>query len=99
VVGYKENAPYLLCGFLLSDAPLSRDGVADLIRDTNTSCPSTKHNHAKVTQFHLRDVQAGEYGGQSHAPSSLDVIVETGDFWPPPIEESPCFSELALACR
>lgn len=97
-VGCEENAPYLPCSFLLSDAPLSRDGVADLICDTNTGCPSTKHNHTKVTQLHLRDVQAGKYGGEGYAPSSLDVIVETGNLWPPPIEESPCFSELASAC-
>lgn len=83
------HVPYVLGSFFLADASLRLYGVTNLVGDTNTGGPCTKHNNSKIAQPLLRDVQTSHYRRERHAPCSLHVVIEAGNFRPPPVKKPP----------
>jgi hypothetical protein len=53
-----DGIPDLLCRLFFANAPLRRDGIADLVGNTDTRCSGAEDNQTKVTQLLLCDVRS-----------------------------------------
>jgi hypothetical protein len=60
---------------------LIRDSVLELICDARTSSTRPEQYKSRLVPLHAIDFECGHDGRESNAPSALDVVIKTSDFW------------------
>ena len=87
--GGRCNTPDLPSRLLNPLATIGRNARSDLLRDPTARAPTPENKHPHLPQLHPVDLQRSHDRRQRHAPSPLDVVVETREAATIPVENVP----------
>lgn len=80
--------PDLLLCFDFRLPSLACDSVLELICDACTSSTRSEQHKSRLVPLDAIDFESGHDGCESNAPSALDVVIETGNFWRVLVQDS-----------